>query len=299
VKNKRERAPDPQGAGPQSQFQQLKAALDALGFHPTSSRGQNFLLDANLLDAIVRDAEIGDSDEVVEIGAGPGLLTVRLAAAARRVVAVELDDRLVEWLRTRTAGIANLELVHGDALGHSKHGLHDAIRRELAAGPRVVVGNLPYDIAAPLVLNLFRNAPPPVRGLFLVQKEMAERFAAHGGTDAFGAPSVALQARASVAIVRTVPRTVFRPRPRVESALVRLVPRADRPAEPVLAVLDRLIAIAFANRRKMLLPRLSVEWPEAAQAFHAEGAGATCRAEELPVSLYERVARDLSWISSP
>lgn len=275
-------------------FDEVRRDLDALGFRPSRVRGQNFLLDPNLLDAIVRDAAIEADETVVEIGAGPGTLTQRLACAAARVVAFEIDPRLVEAASRRLSALGNLELVTGDALGGSKRGLHPRLCQVLSESRAAVVANLPYRIAAPLLANLLEHNPPPCRLVVMVQKEVANRILARPGTPAYGPLTIAIRARAEGARLRDVPREVFRPRPNVDSTILRLVPRADRPGPEEGERLRRLIALAFRARRKKLAPQWApffggVRGAEAAMA--ALGVSPLARAEDLPVEAFRELAR--------
>lgn len=220
--------------------------------------GQNFLADPNLLDAIVRDAELRPGDVVLEVGAGEGVLTERLAAAASPlpcslppnsrgkeqrsggfVHAVEIDRGLEGALR-RVASLPNVELHWGDAM-----------RIDLAAldpAPTAVVANLPYSIATPLLLGTIEQLPGVTRWTVMVQREIADRLRAQPGTRAYGAPSVLVQLASEVRLLRAVDPAVFRPRPRVESAILglrRIAPGAD-------AATRDLVRAAFAHRRKTL-----------------------------------------------
>ena len=201
--------------------------------------GQNFLADPNLLDAIVRDAELEPDDVVLEVGAGEGVLTERLAAAAARVHTVEIDRGLEAALR-RVSGLPNVELHWGDAM-----------KFELAAldpAPSAMVANLPYAVATPLILRTIERLPSLRRWTVMVQREIADRLRAGPGSRTYGGPSVLVQLACEVELVRRVDPAVFRPRPRVDSAILRLR-RTGPAADP--ATRD-LVRAAFAHRRKSL-----------------------------------------------
>lgn len=201
--------------------------------------GQNFLADPNLLDAIVRDAELRPDDVVLEVGAGEGVLTKRLGAAAAHVHAVEIDRRLEPALAA-LASRENVELHWGDAM-----------KVDLAAfepAPTAMVANLPYSVATPLILRTIEELPGLGRWTVMVQREIADRLRAGPGSRIYGSPSVVAQLACEVELVRTVDPAVFRPRPRVESAILRL--RRRGPAAD--AATRELVRAAFAHRRKAL-----------------------------------------------
>ncbi len=201
--------------------------------------GQNFLADPNLLDAILRDAELAPEDVVLEVGAGEGVLTERLAAVAAHVHSVELDLRLQEALAP-LAALPNVELHWGDAMKLDLAGLDPA--------PSAVVANLPYSIATPLLLRTVQELPSVSRWTVMVQREIAERLRAAPGSRTYGAPSVLVQLACEVKLLRMVDPAVFRPRPRVESAILRL--RRTGPGAD--AATRALVRAAFAHRRKSL-----------------------------------------------
>ncbi len=201
--------------------------------------GQNFLADPNLLDAILRDAEVAPAEVVLEVGAGEGVLTKRLAGAAAHVHTVELD-RALEPALAPLAARPDVTLHWGDAMKLDLAGLDPV--------PTAVVANLPYSIATPLLLRTVDELPSLRRWTVMVQREIAERLRAASGSRTYGAPSVLLQIACEVKLLRTVDPAVFRPRPRIESAILRLLrtgPAAD-------AATRELVRAAFAHRRKSL-----------------------------------------------
>jgi 16S rRNA (adenine1518-N6/adenine1519-N6)-dimethyltransferase len=218
--------------------------------------GQNFLADPNLLDAIVRDAELGPADVVLEVGAGEGVLTERLAGAAAHVHAIELDRGLVVEL-ARVAALPNVELHWGDAMRVALAALEPA--------PTAMVANLPYSIATPLLLRTIEQLPLLRRWTLMVQREIADRLRAAPATRAYGSPSVLVQLACEVRLLRSVDPAVFRPRPRVESAIIglrRTGPGAD-------AATRELARAAFAHRRKSLARSLEHVRPGALGAARA------------------------------
>ncbi|HVL48708.1 MAG TPA: 16S rRNA (adenine(1518)-N(6)/adenine(1519)-N(6))-dimethyltransferase RsmA [Candidatus Thermoplasmatota archaeon] len=205
---------------------------------PKKSLGQHFLTDARVAERAVRHADVGPDDVVLEIGPGRGILTRALAAKARRVVAVELDRDLADVLAGEA--IPNVEIVKGDALEVDL--------------PKVdkIVANLPYQISSPVTFRLLDHPGWSV-AVLMYQREFAERLVAKPATDAYGRLSVHATYRARCEIVERVPPGVFFPPPKVESALVRVRPRAE-PAFPVAdeGLFLRLVAAAFTQRRKTL-----------------------------------------------
>jgi 16S rRNA (adenine1518-N6/adenine1519-N6)-dimethyltransferase len=201
--------------------------------------GQNFLADPNLLEAIVRDAELSPTDVVLEVGAGEGVLTERLAAAAAHVHAVELDLGLAAALAP-LAEKPHVELHWGDAMKLDLTALGPA--------PTAVVANLPYSIATPLILRTVEELPSVGRWTVMVQREIADRLRAEPGTRTYGSPSVLVQLACEVRLLRSVDPAVFRPRPRVESAILGM----RRTGAGADAATRGLVRAAFAHRRKSL-----------------------------------------------
>jgi 16S rRNA (adenine1518-N6/adenine1519-N6)-dimethyltransferase len=234
--------------------------------------GQNFLADPNLLDAIVRDAELGPDDVVLEVGAGEGVLTERLAAVAAYVHTVEIDRGLEPALE-RIAALPNVELHWGDAM---KLDL-TALRPE----PTAMVANLPYSVATPLLLRTIEQLPTLQRWTVMVQREIADRLRAAPGSRTYGSPSAVAQLACEVELVRAVDPAVFKPRPRVDSAILRL--RRTGPGAD--AETRELIRAAFAHRRKSLARSLEHARPGSlapARAALAElGLPEDARAEAL------------------
>jgi 16S rRNA (adenine1518-N6/adenine1519-N6)-dimethyltransferase len=235
--------------------------------------GQHFLVDENLLGVIGRLAELGEADVVLEVGPGLGVLTLFLAERAARVHAVELDRSLRSPLEEQLAGRDNVELHFADAL-----------RLDLASldpPPSKLVSNLPYNIATPLVVESF-DLPSLKLWCVMVQREVADRFFAEPSTKAYGAVSVLVQLVAERIGFHPVSRTVFRPRPNVDSALVAFRRRTEASLDPPL---KRLVSAAFAHRRKRLANSLELagltQRDRAASALEAIGRDAGARAEEL------------------
>jgi len=234
--------------------------------------GQNFLSDPNLLDAIVRDAEVGADDVVLEVGAGEGVLSERLAAVVGRVHVIEIDRGLEAALEPLAAR-PNVDLHWGDAMKLDLMAFDPA--------PTAVVSNLPYAVATPLILRTVEELPSVQRWTVMVQREIADRLRAAPGSRAYGSPSVLVQLACEVRLVRKVDPAVFRPRPRVDSAILGLR-RTGSAADPATR---RLVRAAFAHRRKSLARSLEHVQPgslaKAREALAELGLAEDARAEAL------------------
>jgi len=284
---------------------QLAALFRYLGLRPSRSLGQNFLVDHNLLEFMVRAGEVGPGDLVLDIGCGTGLLTAHLADAAAKVIGIEVDRGLLAICKRHLEGRENVELLLGDVLA-SKHALCPALleatRRELATGrygALRVVSNLPYSVASSVVPNLLESGLPIAGMLVSLQKEVAERLAAGVGEAQYGALSVVVQCQARVEVVRSVPPEVFWPRPKVTSCLVRVTPTAARRAGAGdYEALKRVVRGAFSHRRKTLANSLSAARlvsHEAAAGLLAEcGIPPRARAQEVGLEGYAALAARLS-----
>jgi 16S rRNA (adenine1518-N6/adenine1519-N6)-dimethyltransferase len=243
--------------------------------------GQNFLADTNLLEAIVRDAELSPEDIVLEVGAGEGPLTERLAEAAAHVHAIELD-RGLEPALAPIAALPNVELHWGDAL-----------RLDLATlepAPTAVVSNLPYSIATPLIIRTIEELPSVQRWTAMVQREIANRLRAAASTREYGGPSVLVQLACETKMLRSVNPSVFRPPPRVGSAVIglrRTGPGADADTRD-------LVRAAFAHRRKTLARSLAHARPGSFDATRAAlrelGLPEDARAESLTPAQFADLA---------
>ena len=244
--------------------------------------GQNFLVDPTMRDAIAESAGIALDDDVLEVGAGVGTLTVALAPLCRRLTAVEIDGRLVPALRDVTAGLANVEIVRSDIMRVN-------IRSSFPQGGEVVAGNIPYNLTGALIRKLLDDAPRPKRLSLVVQKEVAERWTASSGASL---ATVAVQVFAEASMVFTIPASAFFPEPRVDSALVALTVRS-KPAVDIddLDRFFRFVESIFQFRRKQLggaLARLvGAGGPAAAARLGALGIDPTRRAQTLSLTEWE------------
>ena len=256
------------------------------GIRPSKALGQNFVADPNTVERIARLAELPPSSTVVEVGAGLGSLTLALAGAGARVLAIEIDSRLADALQEIVAGL-DVEVIRADALTLDWAELLGDRPSSVA-----LVANLPYSVATSVVVRVLEEAPAIDRLLVMVQREVGERWVAAPGDPAYGAVSVKIAYWASSAIVGRVPPSVFIPRPKVESVLVRLrrhpVPAVDPTVVPY-ARFESVVRAGFAHRRKML--RRSLAGTVEPEAFEAAGVAPSARAEELGVVAWGELAR--------
>ncbi|HUT33266.1 MAG TPA: 16S rRNA (adenine(1518)-N(6)/adenine(1519)-N(6))-dimethyltransferase RsmA [Planctomycetota bacterium] len=283
---------------------QLADLLHYLRIKPSKSLGQNFLVDHNLLDFIVRAGEVGPEDLVLDIGCGTGLLTAHLADAGGHVVGIELHRGLFAVCSRYLEGRQNVTLLCGDALA-SKHALSPALLKATqdawATGRYKalrVVSNLPYSAATPLVPNLLESGLPIAAMVVTVQKEVAERMAAPPGGRDYGVLSLVVQAQAAVEVVRGVPPEVFWPRPKVTSSIVRLVPDLQRKAViRDFAAFREVVKAAFAHRRKTLANSLAAAHlrdGDLAPLLSACGIAPTARAQDVDLARYILLANHLA-----
>jgi 16S rRNA (adenine1518-N6/adenine1519-N6)-dimethyltransferase len=283
---------------------ELRALADRLGLRPTKRLGQNFVHDANTVRRIVTAANLAAEDVVLEVGPGLGSLTLALLGVADRVLALEVDPLLAGALPATVAARAprragGLRVLTADALRARRAEIVEAAGGQQ---PTVLVANLPYNTAVPLLLHLLAELPSLRRGLVMVQAEVAERLAAPPGTRCYGAPSVKAAWFADVRRAGPVPRAVFWPVPQVDSGLVRLTrrpapspmpgdtaPGVTVPRERVFALVDA----AFAQRRKTLRAALA-PWAGSAgtaeRVLRAAGVDPSARGEQLTVGDFARIA---------
>jgi 16S rRNA (adenine1518-N6/adenine1519-N6)-dimethyltransferase len=268
------------GAEPRLGAEPRQASLRRLrefGVRPNRELGQNFLIDDNILDVIGRAAELGDQDVVLEVGGGLGVLSEYLAARVAHLHVVELDQSLAPALEDALAPFENVTL----------H-MADAVRMDFAAfrpAPTKVVANLPYGVAATVLLKSIEEIPTAQLWVAMVQREVAERLAAKPGSKTYGATSALAQLAADVRLERRIPRTVFHPVPNVESALAVL--RRTGPSPP--PAVSALIHAAFAHRRKALAGSLALA-PGAPPGIRDQTRAALERLGHPPDARAERVA---------
>ena len=218
-------------------------------FHFKKKLGQNFINDDHLLSKIVAAAEVSAEDVVIEIGPGAATLTAALAKKAKQVIAVEIDKDLYPIINERMAEFENFELVCGDAMKVD----FDELAAKYGVKRYKIVANLPYYITTPIVMRLLEEGFRTERIVIMVQKEVAERFLAKAGTKAYGAITVALNYYGEVTRAFNVPRSMFTPRPEVDSAVVCIKCWQEKPFQAIDEKLWRsLVKAAFSQRRKTL-----------------------------------------------
>ena len=285
--------PDDFSAGPRFLGPaEVRSLAAALRLRPTKQRGQNFVIDANTVRRIVRDAGVDGDDVVLEVGPGLGSLTLALLAVARRVVAVEVDPALAAALPATIASYAPEQAEHFEVVQG------DATRVEDLPGPAptALVANLPYNVSVPVLLHLLALLPSLEHGLVMVQAEVADRLAAPPGSKVYGGPSVKAAWFADVRRAGSVSRSVFWPAPNVDSGLVawkrREPPSTQVSRQDVFAVVDA----AFAHRRKALrrtLRELAGSAEAAEDALRRAGIDPMARGESLDVRQLTRIAEEI------
>ncbi len=268
----------------------VRARLDELGLRPNKTLGQNFLIDGNILQLIVRAAGIGPTDTVLEVGPGLGAVTTMLAGCAGRVLAVEKDPRLAAFIRARFAGFEHVHLVEADMLDLRV----DALTWPGEAAPLRVdalVSNLPYSVGSRILVDVVRCSHPPPRVVVTVQREVAGRLGAGPGSPDYGLLSVWIQRAYQVRTVHVVGPRCFFPEPEVQSAVVRMETRADAPVgtEAFYALTRR----AFGQRRKQVAKSLTDAGRPAEvvrACLRAVGVAETARPEDLGVDAWVALA---------
>ena len=252
--------------------------------------GQNFLADPNLLDAIVRDSGVGPEDCVLEVGIGEGVLTERLAGLCRRVHVIEIDRGLEPGVAALAAR-PNVSLIWADA-----------VRADLGAlepPPTAMVANLPYAVATPVILRTAFELPSIRSWTVMVQKEIGDRLRAGPGSKVYGAPSAMIQLAGEVRQVRKVSRTVFKPQPRVDSAILRI----ERTGPGPDAATRRLIRAGFAHRRKAMARSVELAVPGSLEAVRAGlaaiGLDPGIRAEAVSPQQFAALSANISLPADP
>jgi 16S rRNA (adenine1518-N6/adenine1519-N6)-dimethyltransferase len=263
----------------------LRESLEAHGLLAKKSFGQHFLLDLNITRKIVRLAGPFEARAVIEVGPGPGGLTrAILESDAGAVVLVEKDPRFLPLLAELDTGDERLRIIEADAL--------KVVEADLVSGPAHVVSNLPYNVGTPLLIKWLTGPWTPHAMTLMFQKEVAERIVAAPGDDAYGRLAVIAQAVAEARIVMHLPAAAFTPPPKVASAVVHLIPRADRPDRQTLKRLETVTAAAFGQRRKML--RSSLKQLGGGALCEAAGIDPDARAETIDITGFLGLAQATS-----
>lgn len=287
----------------------LMRRFETLGIHPRGKLGQNFLIDLNLLRLLYESAELDENDVVLEVGTGTGSLTTAMADRAASVITVEVDPIIHEMARQELFGKKNVRFFLTDIL-ENKNRLSsqvlDAIREEVAAAPNrrfKLCANLPYAAATPLISNLLLSDIPPYSMIVTIQKELGDRIVARPRTSAYGALGVWIQALCDTKILRIMPPSVFWPRPKVDSAIVRILANPSKRKRIVdLRFFHQFVRAVFFHRRKFLrsvlcsafkekLPKSAVD-----DVMTSLSLDETSRADALPVDMIIRLSdkfRDL------
>ena len=273
------------------------AVLQKYDFQFKKQFGQNFLVDLHVLDKILRAAEIGPEDVCLEIGPGIGSLTQAMAEAAHRVIAVEIDKRLIPVLQENLAAYDHIEIVNADFM---ELDLPAFLQERGITQPLKVVANLPYYITTPIIMGLFESGIPLSSITVMVQEEVARRMQAGPGSKDYGALSLAVQYYAEPYIAAYVPRNCFIPRPGVGSAVIRLTRRAVLPVQAETPkLLFALIKAAFGQRRKTLVnsvsgsPELTIPKEAITEALQQIGISEKIRGEALTLEEFAALANAL------
>lgn len=271
------------------------AVLQKYGFHFQKKFGQNFLIDSNILDKIIRAADVNQDDCVLEIGPGIGTMTQYLCEHAREVVAVEIDKKLIPILEQDTlSAYKNVSIINEDIL---KVDINAIVQEKNNGKPIKVVANLPYYITTPIIMGLFESGVPLESITIMVQKEVAERMQAGPGTKDYGALSLAVQYYAKPEVMLTVPAGCFMPRPNVDSSVIKLM----RHEKPYVSVSDEkwmfdIIRASFNQRRKTLVnglgnaPELNLTKENVLSALEKMGLSPTVRGEALTLEQFASLA---------
>ena len=271
-----------------------KEIINKYSFAFQKKFGQNFLIDSNVLESIIRGAEITKDDFVLEIGPGIGTMTQYLCEAARQVVAVEIDKMLIPILEDTLSEYDNVEVINQDVL---KVDIKSLAEEKNNGKPIKVVANLPYYITTPIIMGLFESGVPIDSITIMVQKEVADRMQTGPGSKDYGALSLAVQFYATAKVILNVSATCFMPRPNVDSAVIKLT----RHKEPTVNVADeklmfKIIRASFNQRRKTLVnglknsPELSFSKEQIVKAIEKIGKPETIRGEALTLEDFAELA---------
>ena len=292
-------------AGPSTRqtLSYLRNLFEQRGIKPKNKLGQNFLIDLNLLDVLLRAAELGPEDLVLEVGSGTASLTVRLAGQAGAVVSVELDPHFAQMVKEVVEGRDNVRLIHADILKNKNElnpGVLETLRETQARAGTTrlkLVANLPYAVATPVISNLLLSDVAVERMVVTVQWEIAERLTAAPNTKEYSALAVLVQSVADVRLIRRLPPAVFWPRPQVDSAIVLIRPNAAKRAHVGDVVRFRsFLRDLYAHRRKNLrgalvaLANADFTKEEVDRKLAELGIEGTLRAETLDLEQHLRLS---------
>lgn len=277
----------------------IKDIRERYGFRLTKSLGQNFLTDKNIIDNIIEASNIGENDLVIEIGPGIGVITKEAAAKASSVIAVEIDKNLIPILQETLADETNVKIINRDIL---KTDLTAVIEEEKKNFPQMesvrIIGNLPYYITTPIIMKLLEDGVPADSITVMMQKEVADRIKAAPGNKERGALSVAVQYYCQVVKVTDVPKEVFVPAPKVDSTVLRLDIRKEKPVElKDDKLFFKAVKSGFAQRRKTLLNSLAsgtgLGKDKIGQILEEAGIDPGRRAETLDIDEFAKIANGM------
>lgn len=278
----------------------IQAIKEKHNFQLSKSLGQNFITDKSVIERIVEGSDVGEDDLVIEIGPGIGVLTSEAAESAAKVVAIEIDKKLIPILAETLADHDNIRVINQDIL---KTDLNEVIRQEREAGSFTggvkIMGNLPYYITTPIIMGILENGVEADSITIMMQKEVADRIKASPGGKIYGAISVAVQYYCEVEQVASVPKEVFVPRPKVDSAVLKLAIRKERPVD----LIDEksffaCIKAGFGQRRKTLLNSLTgvngLAKDDIKEILENAGVEPTRRAETLDINEFAAIANGVA-----
>lgn len=272
---------------------EIRELAKALNLKPSKKLGQNFVIDPNSLEKIIRLAELDPDDCVVEVGPGLGSLTIGLLERVKKLYCVEIDPRLAKQLPitlSEQSSIAKLEVISKDFL--------DVTNDDFELKPNALVANLPYNLSVPIILHALLNIPTITKLLVMVQSEVGERICAKANSKVYGIPSVKIQWLAQVRVVSDISRKVFWPEPNVDSALVEIKRKPDINFQNQ-KIFFKVVESAFSQRRKMLkstLKGLGLKDLQLKELFEKTSVSQQMRAEQLSVADYQRISEQVALI---
>ena len=274
----------------------IRDIKERYGFKLSKSLGQNFLTDKNIIDEIIESAQIGPEDLVMEIGPGIGVITMEAAEKVKKVIAVEIDKNLIPILKETLKDYDNVEIINKDILKTDVNGLIDGCKEKFAGVK--ILGNLPYYITTPIIMKLLEDGVKADSITIMMQKEVADRIKALPETKAYGALSVAVQYYCTAEAVVNVPKEVFMPQPKVDSTVLRLCIRKEKPV--ILEDRDmffRCVKAGFGQRRKTLLNSLmgidNITKDIVRDALEKAGIDPSRRAETLNLEEFAKLSNEV------
>ena len=264
---------------------QLLALQKTLGVAPSKKMGQNFLIDDQFSQWIIKKADIRKGENILEVGPGFGALTSHIVKTGANFAAIEFDRKIAQWLRKSFVN-TSLKLIEGDACKVDVEAIFGS------GEPFRVISNLPYSCGSVFIANMLLLDTPPSEMLVMLQKEVAERFSAAPGTDAYGSFTVRLQAMYEPEILRIVPPDVFCPPPDVDSAILRLKLKSDRLPPDVMKILNNLVKASFAHRRKKMYKQAAAffDQQKVLDAMDHAGVDKDIRAEKVTLEEFKKMA---------